>query len=132
MAAAIGFGLASASATETVSCSGVGGSDAMIEMNVGSGLPVTFVSWVRVGAGGETWSTLRLDSEAVPVNVYQAFDEPDMLRIDIADEPVSEVVMKIRILRAGEGENIVRAGTLHIVGHSVHAVLCDFGEGEGE
>src|SRR5690606_34042002 len=133
--AALVLGLAAAGgagATETVSCSGVGGSEAVIEMNLGQGMPADLPNWVRVSADEESFSSLGPDVEEgmTPVNIYQAFDDGRIVAIDLADEPVIAVVISIRILRAAEGEKVVRAGTLQILGKSVHPILCDFGDSE--
>lgn len=121
-----------AGATETVSCSGVDGSDALIDMNVGQGLPAIQPNWVRVAADGRQWSTLGPDVESgmTPATIYQTFDDGRMMMIDLADEPVSETIIAIRILAAEEGERKLRVGYLHVLGSSLHPVLCDFGESE--
>jgi hypothetical protein len=131
-AAALAAGLlpAAGRATETVSCAAADNSGALVEMNLGSGLPAGLPNWVRVSVGEGTWNTLALDAEATPAALYQAFDDGRMLSIDLADSPVEKVIVAIRILKAAEGDRIVRAGTLHVLGRSVHPILCDFGDQE--
>ena len=121
-------GIAPASATETVSCSAADGSDALVEMNVGAGLSTMIPNWVRVGVADKTWSTLSLDTEAIPLVIRQAFDNRDQLLIDLAGD--ADILISIRILRAEEGENTLRVGYLHVLGQSIHPVICDFGENE--
>ena len=131
-AAALAAGLlpAAGRATETVSCTAADDSGALVEMNLGSGLPAELPNWVRVSVGEGTWSTLALDAEATPAALYQAFDDGRLLSIDLADSPVETVIVAIRILKAAEGDRIVRAGTLRVLGRSVHPILCDFGDQE--
>ena len=119
-----------ASATETVSCSAADGSDALVEMNVGSGLPAELPNWVRVSEGGATWSTLAIDEGATPASLYQMFDDGRFFAVDLADQPVTEVIVEIRVLKAVEGEVTARAGTLRVAGRSVHPIVCDSGENE--
>jgi len=121
-----------ARATETVSCVAMDEMGATVAMNVGDGLPAVLPNWVRVRFRGEAWSTLGMDIDdgAIPVNVFQAFDDGRLMSIDLADENVTEIVIMIRVLRATEGERTVAAGTVHIPGKSVHPILCDFGESE--
>ena len=119
-----------ASATETVSCSAADGSDALVEMNVGSGLPGDLPNWVRVSEGDATWSTLASDEGATPASLYQMFDDGRFFAVDLADQPVTGVIVEIRVLKAVEGEVTARAGTLRIAGRSAHPIVCDFGENE--
>jgi len=131
-AATLALGLlpAAGRATETVSCTAADGSGALIELNLGSGLPAELPNWVRISVGEAMWSTLALDAEATPATLYQAFDDGRLLAIDLADSSVEKVIIAIRILKAEEGEHVARAGTLHVLGRSVHAILCNFGDQE--
>jgi hypothetical protein len=131
-AVALAASIGAAGATENIACSGVDGSDAYLEMNASQGMPVTFVSWVRVSAGGREWSSIGPDAGTIPVNLYQAFDDGETFLVDVADEPVTRVIMKIRIHSAEEKDRVARVGTLHIVGDSVHPLVCDFGENPPE
>ncbi len=117
-------------ATETVSCSATDGSDVTIEMNLSSGMPADLPNWVRITAGETAWSTLGIDEGATPIAMYQAFNDGDLFAVDVADEPVSNVVASLRVLKGEEGGTIVRAGYLRIIGASIHPVTCDFGDSE--
>jgi len=129
LAVATAFLSGPARATETVSCTGADDPNAVVEMNLGQGLPADRPNWVRVTTPGGTWSTLEID-QATPVSLYQSFDDGRSLSIDLADENVESMAISIRILTAEEGEQVLRVGYLHVLGHSLHPVICDFGDSE--
>ena len=129
LAVATAFLSGPALATETVSCTGADDPDVAVEMNLGQGLPADRPNWVRVTTPGGTWSTLKID-QATPVSLYQSFDDGRSLSIDLADENVESMAISIRILTAGEGDQVLRVGYLHVLGDSLQPIVCDFGDSE--
>ncbi len=123
------FAVHQAGATETVGCAATDGSDASIEMNVGLGVPMGRPDWVRVVADGGSWSTLESDG-LTPISILQHLDDERGFSIDLTDDQVTEVLISLRTLTAKEDEQTLRVGYLHILGKSVHPVICDFGENE--
>jgi hypothetical protein len=126
------FGLAVATAcpalaTETVSCLGTDDPQVVVEMNLGQGLPADRPNWVRVVTPHGMWSMLESD-KATPVSLYQSFDDGRSLSIDLADENVDSIAISIRILTAKEGDQVLRVGYLHVLGDSLHPIVCDFGD----
>ncbi|MES1264940.1 MAG: hypothetical protein ABUU24_04715 [Variovorax sp.] len=102
-------------------------------MNLSDGLPVDKPNWVRIVDGKEKWSTIpAVDNDPadkwIPASIMQAFDDGQLLSIDIADEQQWEVVARVRIVSASEGGTFARVGVLHIPGRSVHPLQCNFGD----
>jgi len=135
MLPALGLAVAAAAlpgralATETVSCLGTDDPQVVVEMNLGQGLPADRPNWVRVVTPRGMWSTLEID-RATPVSLYQSFDDGRSLSIDLADENVESMAISIRILIAEEGKQVLRVGYVHILGDSLHPIVCDFGDSE--
>lgn len=121
---------APASASQTVSCNATDGSDAIVEMNLSSGLPGDVPNWVRVSAGGNAWSTLEGDTGALPFVIHQAFDDGRSFSVDLTDTGVNGIIASLRLIVGEEDGAIVRAGYLRIPGTSIHTIVCDFGDSE--
>ncbi len=109
-------------ATGNIGCTGVDGSDASIEFNFGT-LPVLHILGASVSAGGNVWSTQPGKGETAII-VGQAAEDGNLLIADFTDPNVEQVLISLRLLRAVEGGDFVRAGTLTIAGHGAHAVVC--------
>jgi hypothetical protein len=102
-------------------------------MNLSDGLPVDHPNWVRIVDGKEKWSTRAGadnggDDKWIPASILQAFDDGELLSIDIADGQQSQVIAHVRIVSASEDGKFARVGVLHIPGRSVHPLQCNFGD----
>ncbi|MFO0990851.1 MAG: hypothetical protein U1E67_02825 [Hyphomicrobiales bacterium] len=106
-------------ATETTICSGDGAS---ISLLMGA-TPVVSIAKVDMEAGTKRWSTQK-DDGVTPVSVGQAFETAELLHVDITDDNVSEILAKLRIYKASEGDFYAAGGTLWISGVGAWAVSC--------
>ncbi|MBL8895526.1 MAG: hypothetical protein JNJ53_13045 [Rhizobiales bacterium] len=106
-------------ATETTICSGDGAS---ISMLMGA-TPVVSIAKVDMEAGTKRWSTQKEDG-VTPISVGQAFETSEILHVDITDDNVSEILAKLRIYKASEGDFYAAGGTLWISGVGAWAVNC--------
>lgn len=112
-----------AHATGDISCSGVDGSDATIDLNIGS-LPVLQILRATITTGGQVWSTQPGKGET-EIIVGQAAATGNMLIADFTDNNIIDIVASLRLFDAEEGGDFVRAGTLTIAGNGAHAVSCE-------
>ena len=111
-------------ATAGMVCDGLGDVDASVEMNLprSAGSPP---NWVRVAAGGKSYSSLSIDEGAIPVATRQSFDDGDTFRIDLTDESHDDATIRIRLFRAEEGDAMpVYVGYLHVLGEDVYPIMC--------
>ncbi|MEZ5809922.1 MAG: hypothetical protein R3D45_00780 [Rhizobiaceae bacterium] len=115
-------GATTAHATGDISCQGVDGSDASVDLNIGS-LPVLQILNATIATGGQVWATQpgKGDTEII---VGQAAETGNMLIADFTDPNIVDIVASLRLFSATEGGDFVRAGTLTIMGHGAHAVSC--------
>jgi hypothetical protein len=111
-----------AHATEWMNCT-AGLNTASIDLLMGE-VPVAAVAAVNIEAGGKKWSTQKTDG-ATPIAVGQAFETESELNVDVTDEAVSEIVARLRLSKASEGESFAAGGTLHIPGVGAWAVSCE-------
>lgn len=112
-----------ASATGDISCQGVSGSDATVDLNIGS-LPILSIIRATISVGGQVWSTQPGKGET-EIIVGQAAEDGKLLIADFTDPNVVDIVASLRLLSAEEGGDFVRAGTLTVTGHGAHAVSCE-------
>jgi hypothetical protein len=113
---------AGAHATEWMNCSG-GPNGGSIDLLMGE-MPVAAIASVNMEAGGKKWSTQK-DKGVMPIAVGQAFETADELKVDITDDALSEIVARLRIIKASEGDSFAAGGTLHIPGVGAWAVSCE-------
>ena len=123
-AIALGFcGLAApALATEWVHCSDATGA-ASFDFLVGT-LDVLSIAGLTITAGDQVWASATAYGPGDPVQVGQAFEDAETIRIDAMDENMAARVANLRLFKASEGDEFAYGGTLHIPGHGVWAVSC--------
>jgi len=113
-----------AAATAGMGCAALDDSGAAVEMNLPRAAG-TQPNWVRVHAGGELFSSLSIDDDATPIHTRQSFDAGDTFDIDLTGEGHDEATIRIRLLRAEEGDEApVYIGYLHVVGEGIHPITC--------
>jgi hypothetical protein len=112
-----------ASATEWVYCSDV---EAVVEVGFLLG---TVDGFMPAGAtmrhGTRHWTTSEAYGDGAIMTVGQGYGDDTMLMVDLFDEAVDAKIAELRLWKAQEGEEVVNAGTLHILGQGVWAVNCD-------
>ena len=109
-----------AAATGAIFCHSNTG--ATLHLQIGSGA-VGVIIGAQLSAGDKNWSTFAPD--ATPIVIEQSFLTATQIRVDIGDEFSENLVAKVRLFIADEGNDYVTAGTLQLVGDSAHAVSCD-------
>ncbi len=111
-------------ATGTISCLSVGHpTPATIEITVGQLVALVPVS-LTVTIGEQSWSTLS-EAATIPIEILQAFDDGQSLRIDATDPNLLEVLFSIRLLRAAESRDLAHAGILRFVGSGAYSLVCE-------
>jgi hypothetical protein len=115
----------SALATEWMVCSDPAG-EVEIRLLLGT-LDVLVPAAVTLGLPERRWVTASAYGEGEPITVGQAFMNRDALLLDLLDGDVNSRIAELRLFRAEEGEAIIQAGTLRVLGAGAWAVSC--GEG---
>jgi hypothetical protein len=111
-------------ASAGMGCEGLDDKDVSVEMNLPRS-PGSPPNWVRIDVPGKAFSTLDMDEAAAPLSIKQAFDGGDSFNIDLTDDNYAEAVVRIRLLRAVEGDDLpVYIGYLHVVGHGIYPISC--------
>ena len=124
-AIAIGFcGLATpALATEWVNCRDADGA-ASFDFLVGT-LDVLSIVGLTVSVGDKVWASDVAYGPGEPASVGQAYENDQMILVDVMDASLAARVAELRLFKASEGDGaLVYAGTLRIPGHGAWAVSC--------
>lgn len=97
---------------------------ASIDLLVGRG-GLLYVDRAIIHVGDDVWTTSNeMAPRGTPVTVGQAFEDDRTLILDITDEDRAEIVARLRVLYASEGEMRAAGGTLQVVGRGAWAVDC--------
>jgi hypothetical protein len=107
-------------ATGSITCEGVE-DDVSVELSIGS-LPVLAVVGAVISVGDENWSLAGEGEYGIIVG--QAFAEDNRILVDFTDENVEEVVARLRLVTASEGNDHAMAGTLAVAGRGAWVVSC--------
>lgn len=110
-------------ATEWVHCSDAGGA-ASFDYLAGDGVGVLAISALTVTAGEKVWASDAANGPGDPVSVGQAFEDQNTVQVDAMDKDFVKIA-ELRLFKASEGDSIVYAGTLRIVGMGAWAVSCE-------
>jgi len=111
---------APAYATGEIVCSGKGAS---VDLLV-SHLDVLVVSRVLVTVGDQSWSSTPDSMPGLPISLGQAFEDDRQLLVDIMDDGMGEVIGKLRVFDATEGDRRVSGGVFSFKGEGVWVVDC--------
>jgi hypothetical protein len=121
LAAALLVSLAApAHATGELSCGGEGVS---VDLLVGH-VDVLSIARAVVSIGDKTWSSTPDTWPGTPISVGQGFEDDRMLVVDFTDENVTEVIGRLRVFKAGEGDSRAAGGVFTFKGHGAYAVDC--------
>ena len=113
-----------ASATEWIDCSDVG-HKASFNFLVGTA-DVLSISGLTVTAGKKSWASQPVYGPGDLVQVGQAYEDAETLRIDAMDKDFASKIAELRLFRSSEGDgDVIYAGTLHVPGRGAWAVSCD-------
>ena len=114
---------APAGATEWIYCNDV---DAVVDVgfllgSVGAFMPAGATMRYKT----MHWTTNEAYGDGALMTVGQGFGDDGMLVVDLYDEAVDAKIAELRLWKAEEGEDVVNAGTLRILGQGAWAVSCD-------
>jgi hypothetical protein len=122
-----GFAASPAGATAGMDCTALDGSNASASINLPRLSFWATPNWVQVSAGEAQWSTVEMDGFR-PAALAQSFNDDQVFAIDLSDDQAMEIVARIRVLQADEGEELAFFGYVQIPGQSVHPITCGFTE----
>ena len=109
-----------AQATGELTCSGEGVS---IDLLVGH-MDVLSIARAVITIGSENWSTDPGIMPGTPITVGQGFEDDRILVVDFTDENVNEVLGKLRVIKAEEGDSRVAGGVFTFKGKGAFVVDC--------
>lgn len=113
--------VAPAHATGEFSCGN--GKGVGVDLLVGD-VDVLSISRVVVTVGDKVWSSTPESWPGMPIAVGQAFEDDRQLVLDIVDDGVSEVLGRLRVFMASEGETSVAGGVFTWKGEGAFVVDC--------
>jgi hypothetical protein len=110
-----------AMATGEISCGN--GKGVGIDLLVGH-VDVLSISRVVVTVGEKVWSSTPESWPGTPIAVGQAFEDDRQLVLDITDDGVTEIIGRLRIFKAIEGETSVAGGVFSLKDEGAFVVDC--------
>jgi hypothetical protein len=109
-----------AQATGELTCTGEGVS---IDLLVGH-MDVLSIARAVITIGSESWSTAPDVMPGSPITVGQGFEDDRVMAVDFTDENVDQVLGKLRVVKAEEGESRVAGGVFTFKGKGAFVVDC--------
>lgn len=109
-----------AQATGELTCAGEGVS---IDLLVGH-MDVLSIARAVITIGSESWSTTPDIMPGTAITVGQGFEDDRMLIVDFTDANVAEVLGKLRVVKAEEGDSRVAGGVFTFKGKGAFVVDC--------
>nr|WP_295467268.1 hypothetical protein [Mesorhizobium sp.] len=109
-----------AQATGELSC---GGEGVGIDLLVGH-IDVLSISRAVITIGDQTWSSTPESYPGTPITVGQGFEDDRMLAVDFTDENVNEIIGRLRVVKAEEGDSRVAGGVFTFKGKGAFVVDC--------
>lgn len=119
---AITASAAPAWATATIGCSGIG-NDAEVTLTIGAGPVPNLIS--AVVSVNETLLTTIDGQNGQKASIAQAYDDGEVLRLDLVDEQAENALAAVRIVRADDKSGSASAGVVQIHGLAPAAILCE-------
>lgn len=113
--------VAPAMATGEISCGN--GKGVGVDLLVGH-VDVLSISRVVVTVGEKVWSSTPQSWPGTPITVGQAFEDDRQLVLDITDDAVTEIIGRLRVFKASEGETSVAGGVFSLKGEGAFVVDC--------
>ena len=111
-----------AAATGEILCMHPAG--ASIDLVVGRSPPL-FVDGAVIIVGDDVWTTRpQMEPRGTTITVGQSFEDDHSLMVDLMDEDKANLVAKLRVLHATEGDQRAAGGVLQVAGRGAWAVDC--------
>lgn len=111
---------APAMATGALACRAGSGESLYIQVGF---VVVTSVIGVDIVSSGTHWSTH--DAEAEQLAIAQAFVDDTTIRIDLTDPNMENILARVRLFAARQGDDAAVAGILDMPGNGVYAMVCE-------
>lgn len=109
-----------AQATGELSC---GGEGVGIDLLVGH-MDMLSIARAVISIGDQTWSSTPESYPGTPITVGQGFEDDRMMAVDFTDENVNEIIARLRIVKAEEGDSRVAGGVFTFKGKGAFVVDC--------
>lgn len=107
-------------ATGEITCAGGGAS---VDLLVGH-VPVLSIVRAIVSVGDKDWSTQSDLMPGTPIAVAHSFEDDAQMLIDMTDDGVNEIIIKLRVFKATDGDKSAAGGVLSVKGAGVFVVDC--------
>jgi hypothetical protein len=99
------------------------GKDVSVDLLVGHA-EVIYVDRILVDIGEKSWSSNPESMPGTPIGRGQAFEDDRQLLVDITSDETGEIVGRLRVFSAEEGEDIVSGGVFSFKGEGAWVVDC--------
>ena len=99
------------------------GQGVSVDMLVGH-LDVLSIARITVDIGDKSWSSQPDVMPGTPIAVGQAYEDDRQILVDITDENVAEVLGRLRVFKASEGDSRVAGGVFSFKGEGAFVVDC--------
>ena len=116
--------VAPAFATGEIVCASADGS-ASVAIGIGR-LPVLAVLRARIEVDRTLYAT-EAEGADVPIAVGQGAMTATTITIDFTDDAISEIVVSLRLVTVGEGDEFATGGVLSVRGSAARVVSCELG-----
>lgn len=110
---------APAYATGTITCQSATGS--VVELQIGF-VAVDAIIGAYIEAGGSVWSTSI--GQGTQISILQSFIGDEKIMADFGDSNLENIIARLRLFRASQGQDLAMAGTLQIADVGAYAVSC--------
>lgn len=98
-----------------------------IDLLVGH-VPFLSVARAVVEVGDKTFTTQPNLIPGTTITVAQAFEDDEHLRLDLADETMAEIIIRLRVFKGRDGDAEAAGGVLTVKGEGAFAVDCTVDE----
>ena len=109
-----------AMATGTLACRTDSGGTMYVQVGF---VAVTSVVGVDIVTPGAHWSTYNVEAEQLAI--AQAFVDDTTIRIDLTDPNMENIMARVRLFAARQGDDAAVAGILDMPGNGVYAMVCE-------
>ncbi len=100
------------------------GGEAQIDLVLGR-MQVLAVADARIAIGPDLWVTAPHLGEGTPITIGQAFGEGRQISVDLTDEIVNDIVARLRLFTADNGDQPVIGGILEMPDLGAWVVSCE-------
>lgn len=108
-------------ATGEIVCSN--GKGVSVDLLVGH-VPFLSIARAVVSVGDKDWSSQPDLMPGTTIAVAHAFEDEGQMLVDIADDGMNEIIIKLRVFKAKDGDKSASGGVLSVKGEGAFVIDC--------